>query len=68
MICEPLEHFRYTGNLAETMKLISWLLDRNFWFEVRLASDFEEGFPEWEVLCGQSEETARAALAEGQDK
>ena len=50
------------------MKLISWLLDRNFWFEVRLASDFEEGFPEWEVLCGQSEETARAALAEGQDK
>jgi hypothetical protein len=53
MIREPLERCRYTGDRVETMKLISWLMDRAFWFEVQLASEFEDGKPEWEVVCGQ---------------
>jgi len=59
---EPLEHYRYTGNRAEIDRLISWLLDKAFWFEVQLADEFEEGKPEWEVLCGQSPENTNAAL------
>ena len=53
---ETLDRYRYTGNRDETDKLIAWLLDRSFWFEVQLADDFPEGQPEWEVVCGQPEE------------
>jgi hypothetical protein len=55
MICEQLDRFRHTGNRAETDRLIAWLLDRSFWFEVQIADEFEEGQPQWEVVCGTAE-------------
>ena len=52
MLIEKLKRFRHTGDRDYTDRLIAWLLDGAYWFEVQLADDFEEGKPEWEVVCG----------------